>query len=166
MGFLAPCQPLFSGGFPSTHYPSVHGFVRRKRFLLKNHRSVLIDLDRSFCFSGIVSLLGWVSATFMTAESPLLNFFWMGDCMVFAQKKIVPCAYGSVRRSCKYLDSIIMKCSYLVTDEFCEKPKPCLAVSRTMGSRGRIREDENISSEAAWPVFQNSLREIPKYCTK
>lgn len=69
--------------------------------------------------------------------------------MVFAQKKIVPCAYGSVKRNCKYLDSIIMKCSYLVTHEFCEKPKLCLAVSCTTGSRGRIRDDENISSEAA-----------------
>lgn len=48
----------FFGGFPSIHHPSVQAFVRRRCFLLKNHRSLPIDQDCSFCFSGTVSLLG------------------------------------------------------------------------------------------------------------
>ena len=68
--------------------------------------------------------------------------------MAFAEEK-VPRAYGCVKRNFKYLDSLIMKCSCLVTDKFCGKAKLCLAVSGTVGSRGRTREDENITSEAA-----------------
>lgn len=52
--------------------------------------------------------------------------------MIFAQKIIVPCACGSDKRKFKYLDSIRMKCSYLVTDKICRKPK-------LWGSRGGTR---------------------------
>lgn len=57
-----------------------------------------------------------MAATVTAAERLLLNSFQREYLIFVKKKKKKSCAYGSVKRNFTSLDSVIMKCSYLVID--------------------------------------------------